>query len=109
MRGELYNPPMRPTFLLRLVVLAVCAAAFAVVLRASLWASASIGVLAFLVLLWFIAIEGGALPALLTRLAVRFLPRGGRQRPSLWLVDADAEHGKRMEKLRAQSEQNTSL
>jgi len=88
---------IRPTFLLRCVVLAVSVGLFVAVfkLSSSLPATLATGVL--LVAFWFLGIDGGLLPDLLEYILVR---RAGRRQGvvrSIWFVDAEQERDEERE------------
>ena len=94
---------LRPTFLLRVVVLSIAVAAFA----AAWWLFDSIGwtlvTLGVAAVLWFVGIELELVPSLMARLAVSQARRRGLG-DSLWFVDVEAEQ----RRSREQSSDDTS-
>jgi len=82
---------VRPTFLLRCVILAACVGLFAAVVYVtrSLWWTA--GALTLLSLVWFIGIEYGLLLGWIEHWLSRRAVQSEKPVDSLWFVDLDAQ------------------
>jgi hypothetical protein len=82
---------VRASFLLRCVILAfsvVIFAAIALVGNSNGW---TLGFLAFLVLFWFVCVQGGFLPILIEHLLMRHARISGDPIESIWFVDLDRQ------------------
>ena len=81
---------VRPTFLLRCVVLAASVVIFLLVLKLSTSVMITGGAVLFLIAFWFLGIEGDLLPLLLEHILIKKAQRAERI-DSLWFVDVDEE------------------
>ena len=81
---------VRPTFLLRCVVLATSVVFFLLVLKFSTSVPITGGAILFLIAFWILGIECELLPLLLENILVKKAQRAKRV-DSLWFVDVDEE------------------
>lgn len=104
---------IRATFLLRCVILLFCVAVFAGALFAVTVVKWPIGwglaVLSALVVFWFVGLEGGLLPYLIERAAVRRAEKSGRPVSSPWFVDADQERRDEFERFSRATRDNPTI
>lgn len=100
---------IRPTFLLRCIVLAACVVLFAALLYVtrSLWWIT--GTLTLLSLVWFIGIEGGLLLEWIEHLLSGRAAQSEKPVDSLWFVDLDAQADRLREEFYKKSRDNPTI
>jgi hypothetical protein len=80
---------VRASFLLRCVILAFSVAIFAGIVLVGNSIGWTLGFLVFLVLFWFVCIEGDLLPILIEHLLMRHARTSADPVESIWVVDVD--------------------
>lgn len=100
---------VRPTFLLRLVVLGVSVLLWFGLFAIAASTTIKIGTLLALVALWLLGLEFGLLPALLQRPAAAGYVRHGRESKGPWFVDMAAEERRHRERLDHSLDGNPTL
>jgi len=99
---------VRPTFLLRCVVLAASVGTFLLVLKLSTSGTFTGATILALIAFWFLGIEGGLLPLLLEHILVK-RAEGSPRVNSLWFVDVDRERKRELDRHSDATSSNPTL
>ena len=100
---------IRPTFLLRLVTLAISVGIWVAIAGAATSSPLRVGTLIVLLLGWFVGLEFGVLPSLLERVGAWAYDQQVDATRSIWFIDLDAEERREKERLREATSGNPSL
>jgi hypothetical protein len=102
-------PRLRPTFLLRCVVLAGCVALVLGVLAIGLGTGWTAATLVLTAAIWLVGIEGELLPMAIEHIVIRRARRSGKSTSSIWFVDLDQERSRQMDGFHDDSRNNPTL
>lgn len=100
---------VRPTPLLRVVVLAVCLASFATVLSLGAGPGTSHTSLVIVAAIWFIGLEAGLLPGLIELFLLRKAAKRKGTTSSIWFVDAQEVARQERARFHRDTEDNPTL
>ena len=100
---------LRATFLLQLALLLASVAIFALVVVVATSVPVRLGVAFLLLMGWVVGIEMDLLPLAIERVILRRAAGRRGSSPSIWFVDVETEHRKKMERLRAATRDNAAL
>ncbi|MBX7144332.1 MAG: hypothetical protein K1X79_07765 [Oligoflexia bacterium] len=100
---------VRASLLLKTLTCVVSIGIFFGVLRLATLGPVSIGLIVFLVVFWYVAIEGGALPAYLNHLAEKHASSNDRAINSIWFVNVEAQREHELSDFAKKTEDNPTL
>lgn len=100
---------IRPSFLLRVVALAIGIGLFFVIVKTIDSIGWTVAAVSFVAAFWFVGLEGGVVPTLIERAAVKRAKKSGGPVRSLWFVDVDAKNARVSDQAAEDSRDNPTI